>query len=150
MSETEKNKAALVKLFLCASRTHHRIFENKVSRFGVHRSQHRMLMFLSKRQDEPTSQKDIADSFEISAAAVAVAVKKLEDEGFIIRMQNENDNRTNILALTEKGQEIVAATRDIIEELDRAMFDGFCDAEIAQFSEYFSRMLENVKSFENQ
>ncbi len=149
MSEMDKNKTALVKLFLNASRTHHRIFENKVSRFGVHRSQHRMLMFLSKRNDVPTSQKDIADSFEISAAAVAVSVKKLEDEGFIKRLQNEHDNRTNLLVLTEKGQEIVAATKDVIEELDSAMFDGFDDKEIAEFSEYFSRLLENIKRFEN-
>ncbi len=106
-----------------------------------------MLMFLSKRADMPTSQKDIAESFEISAAAVAVAVKKLEDEGFIIRVHDERDSRTNILVLTERGQRIVAETTDIIEELDSAMFDGFDEHEIADFSKYLSRLLENIKSF---
>lgn len=148
MSNIDKNKAELVKLFLCASRTHHRIFENKVSRFGVHRSQHRILMFLSKRQGMPTSQKDIADNFEISAAAVAVAVRKLEDGGFITRISGERDCRTNVIELTEQGQEIVEATKDIIETLDSAMFDGFDDGEIAEFCEYLTRLIDNAKNLE--
>ncbi len=149
MNSSNKEKSSLVKLFLSASRAHHRVFEGKVKDFGVHRSQHRILMFLSKREGEITSQRDIAEHFEISAPAVAVALGKLEDGGFINRLSNEHDTRSNIITLSQKGQEIVEATKDIIESLDCAMFEGFDDGEIATFESYLSRLLENIKGFED-
>ena len=144
------NKDNIVKLFIGAAKSHHRAFENKVSEFGVHRSQHRILMFLSKREGVCTYQKDIADAFDISAAAVAVSVKKLEEDGFIKRLSDERDCRTNIIVLTEKGQDIVSATTNIITSLDSAMFDGFSDPEISEFSRYLSRLCDNIRSFDRQ
>ena len=52
-------KDAIVRLFIRASKSHHGAFEMKIKEFGVHRSSHRILMYLS-RKDTPTSQKDIA------------------------------------------------------------------------------------------
>ena len=118
----------------------------KIKEFGVHRSSHRILMYLS-RKDTPTSQKDIAREFDISAAAVAVSIKKLESEGFILRYCDKNDSRTNIIELTEKGQDVVDKTKNIISELDAAMFENFTDEEIAGFSDYLSRLCDNISAY---
>lgn len=141
------NKNDIVKLFLCAARSHHRAFEKAAGRFGVHRSQHRILMFLSKRADVLTTQKDIAENFEISAAAVAVSIKKLEEDGLITRCADKSDNRANIIMLTERGMKIVSDTQSLIYELDSAMFLGFDEKDTKQFSEYLARLCDNIKSF---
>ena len=147
MKTHSQKKDDIVKLFLLAARSHHHTFEKHADEFGVHRSQHRILMYLSRRGEVITTQKDIAENFQISAAAVAVSVKKLEDEGLISRNADENDNRSNIISLTEKGLNIVARTKSLISEIDEAMFEGFDEDEIVQFSAYLSRLCDNIRNY---
>ena len=148
MKNDSQKKNEIIRLFLRAARTHHQLFEKRVSAFGVHRSQHKILMYLSHHEGEQINQKNIAESFEISAAAVAVSVKKLEDEGMIVRKTLSTDNRANVILLTEKGNSIVDETRSLIKGIDDAMFDGFNDEEIVEFSAFLSRLCDNIKSYD--
>ncbi len=150
MKTHSQKKDDIVKLFLLAARSHHHTFEKHAGDFGVHRSQHRILMYLSRRGEEITTQKDIAANFQISAAAVAVSIRKLEAEGLILRSADKNDNRSNIITLTDKGLEIVTQTKTLINAIDEAMFNGFDEDEIVQFSAYLSRLCDNIRSYGTQ
>lgn len=147
MTTHPHKKDDIVKLFILAARSHHQTFEKEVRQFGVHRSQHKILMFLSRRGDLVTTQKDVAANFEISAAAVAVSVRKLEADGLINRIADEHDNRSNVITLTERGSEIVEKTKNLISKIDEAMFEGFDDDEIVQFSAYLSRLCDNIRDY---
>ena len=147
MKTHSQKKDDIVKLFLLAARSHHHTFEKHVGDFGVHRSQHRILMYLSMHTDEMITQKDIAANFQISAAAVAVSVRKLEEEGLISRIADENDNRSNVITLTDRGRQIVDQTKTLISKIDEAMFAGFDDEEIAQFSAYLARLCDNIRDY---
>ena len=147
MNNETNDKHRIVELFLCAARSHHRAFECNVSEFGAHRSQHRIIMFLARRQDVTTSQRDIAQHFEISPAAVAVSVRKLEEKGLITRTENEADTRLNVVQLTKKGEQIALNTKNVIDRLDASMFEGFNDDEIERFSDYLYRLCNNIKNF---
>ena len=60
-------------------RWHRKAMEQKLNRTGIHRAQHQILMYLS---DHPqSSQKQIAEDFQISQPAVGVSLKKLEKGG---------------------------------------------------------------------
>lgn len=150
MNNNSQKKNDIVKLFLRAARSHHQLFENRAMEFGVHRSQHKILMYLSRHEDEFITQKDIASEFEISAAAVAVSVRKLEDEGLITRKSAESDNRANIILLTERGMQIVERTRSLINGIDEAMFHGFGQDEITEFSAFLSRLCDNIKKYDEK
>ena len=150
MSDQPQKKDEIVKYFILAARSHHHLFERKVSEFGVHRSQHKILMFLSRHGESITTQKDIAKNFDISAAAVAVSVRKLETDGLISRIADERDNRSNIISLTEQGKKVVEKTKSLISSIDEAMFDGFDDNEIVQFSSYLSRLCDNIRDYGKQ
>ncbi len=147
MADQPQKKDDIIKLFLLAARSHHHTFEREVRQFGVHRSQHKILMFLSRRDECATTQKDIAAHFEISAAAVAVSVRKLEAEGLIKRITDEHDNRANNITLTNKGTEVVDKTKDIISRIDEAMFQNFDEEEITLFSSYLSKLCDNIRDF---
>ena len=149
MTNNNKNKDEIIKLFLRAARSHHQLFERRVSAFGVHRSQHKILMYLSHHERDCVTQKDIADSFEISAAAVAVSLRKLEADDMIRRVTDKSDNRANNIILTERGQEVVRETKSLIHGIDDAMFEGFDDEETELFSHYLSRLCDNIKQYDD-
>ena len=82
-------------------RWHRKAMEQKLNRTGIHRAQHQILMYLS---DHPqSSQKQIAEDFQISQPAVGVSLKKLEQGGYIQRVVDSEDNRYHQVTLTERG-----------------------------------------------
>ena len=98
-----------IHLFLKCNRLHHALIESKVSALGLHRSQHTMLLTINHIGN--ISQKELAQSMEISPAAVTVTLKKLEAQGYIERSSSSSDSRVNNITITEKGREITQRAR---------------------------------------
>lgn len=119
-----------------------RVMEKKAAVTGVYRSQHQLLMTLFFRQD--ISQAALAGHMDISPAAVAVTLKKLEKGGYITRENRENDNRANKIVITQKGHETIYRSIELFEEIDKGMFEGFSEEDIAAFSGYLDRIHENL------
>lgn len=144
----ENKNAALekaIKLFICTERLHRCVFDRKASRFNMHRSQHRMIMHLT-RKNKPVSQKELAAEFEISPAAVAVACKKLEAQGYITREASPADNRVNNLLVTEKGKELADESLRVFSSVDMAMFSGLTAEELECFITCLEKMQHNLKN----
>ena len=129
---------------LTCSRLHHALCEKMMGRIGIHRSQHHMLMFLSREESIP-SQKQIANYFHVSPAAVAVTLKKLENGGYIERIVSQNDNRFNEIHVTPKGYEVAQQSVKYFNYIDAAPFLGFKEEEIDQLRSLLERMAENLK-----
>ena len=72
------------------------------------------------------SQNDIARQMDISAATVAVALKKLESGGYISKEVDEEDNRLNKITITEKGNKVVEQSKQIFEMIEsfQGVFGG--------------------------
>lgn len=71
------------------------------------------------------SQIEIAREMEISPAAVAVSLKKLESGGYITRETTESDNRTHRVTITPKGRSVIEWSEQMFLETEKAMFEGF-------------------------
>ncbi len=139
----EEKLKRTIELFRHTDRLHRRIFENAaVSNFGIHRSQHMMLMCISRHS--AYSQKELAKKMGISPAAVAVTLKKLEADGLINRSAVTDDNRRNSIVITEKGQNIINETHRLFTNVDRTMFSGFSDEEIEIFTSCLEKMHGNL------
>ena len=130
-------------LLIRTSLLHHRNIEKRFDNTGLHRSQRRMLMHLS-RFDTMPSQRKIADDFDISPACVARTLKALASEGYITRAGDEDDLRRNTVSITQKGLDTVSETRHIFETIDEGAFDGFTPEEISQLVGYLERVKENL------
>jgi len=131
---------------LQTDRLHRSVVEDFLSVFGIHRSQHMMLLYLSK-EENCSSQKAIAEHFGISPAAVTVTLKKLEDNGYISRSSVEHDSRFNSIKLLEKGKELVFKSRQLFEDTDKAMFSDFTDEEYDLFERCIGKMMTGLRSF---
>ena len=135
--------------FIGAMRAHRRIFDEMREHTGLGRTSHRMLMILSENPDG-CSQTYLAERLEISTAAVAVAIKKMEADGYIARTVCKSDSRLNTTLLTDKGKKLAEKSHTVFSEIDNAVFDGFSDDERRLFYEFASRITDNIKEFETR
>lgn len=129
--------------FRMADRALRRVIEKRVARTGVYRSQHQMLMNLGRNPD--CSQNELAARLDITPAAVTTTIKKLERGGYITRIVCEEDNRVNKIRVTEKGQEIIAQSIAIFDEVEAQALRGFSKEEIEQFEGFVKRICINLE-----
>ena len=126
---------------------HRRVIERWATDAGMHRSQHRMLMHLSKCETTP-SQKDLAKHFDISPAAVTVTLQKLESDGYIERTKPSEggDCRLNEIKITDLGREACSQSRKYFHYVDRETFSDFSDEDLHAFIGLLERMQDNLKN----
>ena len=147
MKEFDKERAHLMfHKMIQIDKLHRSVFEKMHSALGVHRSQHKILMYISGKDICP-SQKDIAEHFDISCAAVAVSLRKLEEAELIIRESREGDCRFNCITLTEKGKEVVAKSIDFFTACDSTMFRDFSEQDYQNFDLCLKKMMEGLYAF---
>lgn len=125
--------------FLRTDRMHRAAIECKLADLGIHRTQHMTLLDI-KRHGGIGTQRAIAERFDISPAAVAVTLRKLEESGYIIRRAGKHDSRCKEVQLTDKGEEILAISYEAFTTVDRAMFADFTEDELSLFSSMLARL----------
>ena len=146
--EKEQKKLApheLVRLFIRTDKLHRSLIEQRVQDLNLHRSQHIMLSSILSFESPPT-QKQLAQKLDISAATVAVTVKKLEQAAFIEKSTDEGDSRCNKIIITNSGKDILMKARKIFEEVDHSMFEGLSENELEIFVQCLEKLQENLKS----
>ena len=135
----------LVHLLHIVDRNFKRSIDKKVESTGVYRSQHKLLIMLVRHPD--CSQTELAEKMEVSPAAIAVSLKKLEKGGFVSRQCHENDNRVNYVKVTEKGRKAIEVSIRYFQEIDEAMFADFTDEEIELLGGYLHRVIANGEAY---
>ena len=134
------------RMLIRVDRYHRAAVENRLESMGIHRSQHRILMFIfAASEREPPAQDEIAKAFDISAAAVAVSVKKLEKAGLVQRSNRAGNARVKCVRLTDEGREILDVTRGVFESIDKAMFAGISGEELDTMESALGRIYTNLK-----
>lgn len=120
-------------------RLHRAYFERNISAMGIHHSQHHLLMYIVKH-GEINSQKEIAEKFNITPAAVARSLKSLEQEGYITRHAIDGDGRYNKITVTEKGIDIAERSFKMFKETDESLFEDFDEDDIIKLNAYLDKM----------
>lgn len=135
--------AQVLRMFLTVDRKHRCAIERQMQHFGIHRSQHMLLMYLSHRSVPPT-QKDIADEFGISPATVAVTLQKLNAAGLIEQLPRKGNSRANDIRLTQAGADIVKQSDVLVNEINELMCAGITDEELSTLLPVLTKMSENL------
>ena len=121
---------------------HKSCINTEASQFGLHTTQHRALMYLS-RKGNLLSQKELALHLEITPAAVTQILQKLESDGYIERTLG-SDNRFNEIGITERGKNVVEKTKIIFQNIDKSLFANFSEDEMDAFIGFLERIYENL------
>lgn len=150
MTETERAAQIhrAIDLMIHTTRLHHRNIEKLFDNTGLHRSQRPLLMHLS-RTNGATSQREIADRFDVSPACVARSLKSLAIDGYITRTGSEDDMRRNNVSITDKGRRTVEQTQHAFDALDASAFENMSTDEIDQLISLLSRVQNNLRRLED-
>lgn len=127
-------------------RKHQAAFDALRESTGLRRTAHYTLMRLADA-DDVLSQTEIAQILQVSTAAVASMLKKLEADGYVKRQVNSSDTRFNDITLTERGREVVRISHAKFAALDSVMFDGFSAEEVKRFNADLARIRDNLDAY---
>lgn len=90
------------------------------------------------------TQKEVADAFHITPAAVATSAKRLEKAGMLTKEADPANLRQNRLFATARGLAVSREFHAVLESYDARSFAGFSEEELRQLAGYLARILKNL------
>lgn len=104
----------------------------------------RIIRFLESNQENDIYQKDVEKEFGITRSTASRVLVLMEEKGLVKRTGVDHDARLKKLILTEKSQKMGQRMRQIGEETDEKLLEGFAEAEKEQLFSFIDRMMENI------
>lgn len=125
--------------------SHRNIVDGKFREKGLYFGQPPILKYLSEHEN--ATQKEIANFLHISAPSVATSLKRMEEAGLVVRLENKKDARKNTLKLTKKGKELSDLADNYFLCIDDVTYRGFTEEEIDILVSFLERMNNNLTAF---
>ena len=119
-----------------------------LSELGMGAGQPKLLSYLNRYG--PSSQRQLADYFEIDPAAVCRMLDSLQKGGFITRRADGRDKRRDLVELTEAGRQACETWGARCWEIEARMLRGFTPAERQRFADYLARAYRNLRTEERE
>ncbi len=92
------------------------------------------------------SQLDLVHKTHLKAPTVSVALKRLEEEGMVVRKSDPMDLRVTRVYLSEEGRAHNRLVRSRLRGLDAELMQGFSEEEIDLLLHFLERMRDNILS----
>lgn len=90
------------------------------------------------------SQKQLAQEIGITPPSMTVALRKMEESGFILREPDDEDQRVIRIRLSEKGKQYVDEITSILEEMEELLYEGISPEERMLFRRLLIEMRDNL------
>lgn len=104
---------------------------------------YRNLLFHLVRQDGCT-QLHLAKMTHLKAPTVSVTLQKMERDGYVARVSDENDLRQTLVYLTPKGREYNDKMHRKIFEIEDTVMAAITPEETAQVTAILKKMRQNI------
>ena len=113
-----------------------------VAPFGLNFTLVQILIVLF--EGDGLSQHEIGRELHVDKGAMARAMKKLEDDGYVTREQHPTDERAYRVLLTERARREEPAIRAILRGWTAGATRGLSQEEFSQLAELLNRMIGNA------
>ena len=90
------------------------------------------------------SQRELAEMTRVKPPSMTVALRKIEELGYIKKEPDEKDQRIIRIDLTEKGREGVCKISKVIREMEEIMYRGITEEEQLLLRRLLFKMQENL------
>ncbi len=130
------------------SKIHHvagRIFARKLEEYGIHEinpAQGRIMFVLWQNDGIPIS--ELARKTSLEKSTLTSMLDRLEESGFVKRVNSPQDRRKVLIKRTEKDKAWQKTYVRVSEEMTKLFYDGFAGSEIDEFEQYLRRILNNL------
>lgn len=121
-----------------------RLFSSIINRenCSVQNSYRNLLLHLA-REDGKT-QLQLARLTRLKAPTVSVTLKRMEEEGYIVRRQDENDLRRTLVFLADKGREFNERIGKKIFDIESYIMRDISDDDITAAIRVLNKMRDNL------
>lgn len=123
-------------------------FSERLKKLGVTRVQWIALYYLGK--EEYISQKELAKKMKVKESSIARLIDRMERDGLVERIRNQQDKRFINLSLTAKGKELTIKLLPEGKVFQDLLYKNISDEEIKNFTMILAKMVNNVKEDNNQ
>ena len=90
------------------------------------------------------SQNDIVRATHLKGSTISVALAKLEKEGYVKRVNDTYDQRQIRVYITEKGDMLNSARKEMIQELEKKALKGITAKEERNAAFVIATMIKNL------
>ena len=116
----------------------------KLEQYNIGPGQLHFLMILYRH--EGMNQECLAQQLMIDKATSARAIKKLEEEGYVTRMTDENDKRAYKICLTDKAYDLKPVVHQILCEWTETLLRDFNEKEKETLFTLLEKLVLNAKN----
>jgi len=100
-------------------------------------------LYLSKNDDDTLSPTKIYNKLMFTSGAITKVLKKLEDRGYVVRIENKFDKRSKLVKLTEEGAKVCKACFSDMLAYEEERFSKLTKEEREQYKELTLKLLGN-------
>lgn len=90
------------------------------------------------------SQKQLAERVGITPPSMTVALRKMEEKGYISRKQDEKDQRVIKIQLAPRGEECIEGIQKVVKEMESIIYQGMSREEILLMNRLLANMKQNL------
>lgn len=119
--------------------------EKKLKEFDLSFGEQIIIMIISAHDN--VNQDTISKQFKVDKGMVAKTLNKLEQKGYIMRVQNPDNKRENIVSLTKKGTDILSHMNTVYKEWNDILYEGMSQEDIEHVTRLTDKMAENVSKY---
>ena len=123
-------------------RTGSSFLSKEFSKFNIGSGQYMYLIHLYK--NDGLSQEELTEILNIDKGTTAKSIKKLETEGFVMRVKDKNDKRINRVYLTPKALEIKDELLSSINAWENTLTSNLSYAEKEQALTLLKKITYNI------
>lgn len=114
----------------------------KLEKYNIGSGQYIFLLALYRK--DGISQEEISAHLKIDKATTAKAIKRLEEEGYILRETDIDDKRAYKVYLTEKALDIKPFVQAVIADWNNILASGLSEDEKENVLRLLKKMAENA------
>lgn len=130
------------------SRLRRTVYDQHLKPLGITRSQWWVLVNLSRHEGDGYMQVELARLLDVGKVTLGGLIDRLEDGGFVIRVQDKNDRRSKRVLISPKGAEVLQQIEKVSEHLNDQILKGISAEDEGKLTELLAMMKKNLIEME--
>lgn len=106
-------------------------------------------ILLSLEKHGALSQRELADRVGITPPSITVALRKMENQGYVKKRPDQYDQRVIRIELQEAGRECLEKLHKNMKQVEESVFHGFTQEEKILMRRFLIQMYENIMEQNN-
>ncbi|HEX4774088.1 MAG TPA: MarR family transcriptional regulator [Candidatus Saccharimonadales bacterium] len=123
-----------------------RSIDESLKQHAIARSQYRVMYYVA-RHSEPT-QTSLREAMQIQASTLTLIVNRLVQKGWLVRVKDGSDKRTNKLQLTADGEKRLQQIPDPLQKLQQTILQNLTKAEAEALTLSLNKVINKLSAKE--